>query len=131
MGKTKNYPEEAKRLIARKSGLILDARVLQDMGKIDEARTRFLKAAQIEEQITTLLDKANEHEDATLNLVSAASCYKMAGHYTKAWTLSQEAMARDAMPQEMRKKIEMLRQECAMTLKRDDWEVHGNKKDLA
>ena len=61
---TKNYPEEAQLLIARKSGLILKARALQDMGKFDEARTRFLKAAEIEEQITALLDEANEHEYA-------------------------------------------------------------------
>ena len=102
---TKNYPEEAQGLIARKSGLILNARALQDMGKLDEARMRFLKAAEIEEQITALLDEANEH-DATLNLVSAASCYKMAGNYTKALALFQEAMMRDAMPKEIRKKIE-------------------------
>ena len=108
MEETKNYPEEAQQLIARKSGLILDARALQDMGKFDEARTRFLKAAEIEEQITALLDEANEHKDATLNLVSAASCYKMAGNYTKALVLFQEAMTRDAMPKEIRKKIEIL-----------------------
>jgi tetratricopeptide (TPR) repeat protein len=108
MKETKNYPEEAQQLIAQKSGLILDARALQDMGKFDEARARFLKAAEIEEQITALLDEANEHEDATLNLVSAASCYKMAGYYTKALTLFQEAMTRYAMPKEIRKKIEIL-----------------------
>jgi tetratricopeptide (TPR) repeat protein len=108
MEKTKNYPEEVQRLIARKSGLILDARALQDMRKFDEARARFLKAAEIEEQITAILDKANEHEDATLNLVSAASCYKMAGNYTKALALFQEAMVRDAMPKEIRKKIKIL-----------------------
>ena len=116
---TKNYPEEVQQLIARKSGLILDARALQDIGKFDEARTRFLKAAQIEEQVTDFLDKANEHEDATFNLVSAASCYKMAGHYTKALALFQEAMMRDAMPKEMRQKIEMLSRECAMILRKD------------
>jgi tetratricopeptide (TPR) repeat protein len=108
MVETKNYSEEAQQLIAQKSGLILDARVLQDMGGFDEARTYFLKAAEIEEQITALLDEANEHEDATLNLVSAASCYKMAGYYTKALTLFQEAMTRDAMPKEMRKNIEII-----------------------
>jgi len=106
MKDTKNYPEEAQLLIARKSGLILNARALQDMGKFDEARMRFLKAAEIEEQIRMLLDEANEHEDATLNLVSAASCYKMAGNYTKALALFQEAMMRDEMPKEIRKKIE-------------------------
>ena len=108
MSETKYYPEEAQRLIARKSGLILNARALQDMGKVDEARTHFLKAAQIEEQITALLDEANQHKVATLNLVCAASCYKMAGHYTKALALFQEAMMRDTMPKEIRKKIEIL-----------------------
>jgi len=35
-------------------------------------------------------------------------------------------MARDAMPEEIRRKLEVLRKECIMTLKKDDWKAHSN-----
>lgn len=90
---------------ARKSNLILRARMLRDQQDDEQASQHFAEAAEIE---ASLSDRCEEHGLVLKSLVhrfSAASCWAHAGNLYQAVTICDELLARE-LPERLRRDIE-------------------------
>ncbi len=90
---------------ARKSGLILNARVLREQGRYEEAAAEFAEAAVIEEQLGDLCAAQGLTEKSFVHRFSAASCWAQAGDFFHAIALSDELLARADLPDRLRQRI--------------------------
>jgi hypothetical protein len=72
--------ESIQRLQGQKSDLLLEAQMLQGMGRTEEAIARFAQAAPMEERIAAYREKTGEKELAARHLFSAAACWAKAGN---------------------------------------------------
>lgn len=116
----KPYSDKLIRLINRKSGLIISANT--ELDRIDgdgqeKAKRLFLEAAQLEWEVIRQLALEGQEEDIYISLVSAASCYKMAGMYEISLKLFREALLDDGLPDKIRNRVIQLAQECEEALK--------------
>jgi len=80
-------------LLQRKSLLIIQAQFQKALEQNDEAVRLFLEAALLEEKIVVHFQQEGRVDDAAISLFSAASCYKSAGHISKAVDLAEKALA--------------------------------------
>jgi hypothetical protein len=90
---------------ARKSNLILRARLLRDQQDDEQASQHFAEAAEIE---TSLGDRCEEHgllEKSFIHRFSAASCWAHAGNFYQAITICDELLARE-LPQRLRRDVQ-------------------------
>jgi len=109
------YNNELRKLIGKKSSILLYADAYMSSGRQEEAKSLFLDAAMKEEQIVKMLGTDGRHEDAIVNLVSAASCYMKAEQYGKAKDLLDEALDRP-ITEAWRQEVLKLKEKC----------LHGN-----
>jgi hypothetical protein len=90
----------------RKSSLILEANLLRTRGEYESATDRFAEAAQIEERLSKyllqegLLDKYFTHQ------FSALSCWAQAGNIYQAIAMGEELLAREDLPERLRKCVQ-------------------------
>lgn len=82
---------------ARKSALILEARLLRDQ-QDEGAAARFAEAAAIEEQLSELCEAQGLAEKANLHRFSAASCWALAGNFYRALILCDDLLSRSDLP---------------------------------
>ena len=89
---------------ARKSNLILRARMLRDQQDDEGASQHFAEAAEIE---ASLCDRCEEHglvQKSIIHRFSAASCWAQAGNFYQAITICDELLARE-LPERLRRDI--------------------------
>jgi len=105
------YSDELRKLIGKKSSILLYADAYMSSGRQEEAKLLLIEAAMKEEQIAEMLEANGRHEDAIVNLFSAASCYMRAERYGKAKDLLDEALAKP-LTEAWRREILNLKEEC-------------------
>jgi hypothetical protein len=98
---------------ARKSSLILQARMLSAQGQADQAAGRFAEAAQVEESLAQRCAAAGLHDPAAIHLFSAASCLAQAGNFFRAILLCDELLARPGGTKRLRQEV----RQYALTLR--------------
>ena len=108
------YNDDVHRLIGDKSSTLLQARLCLSLGLQKEAEKFFVFAANKEERIATLLEASGNFDDAVINLISAASCYSMAGKYHQARDLFQFILHRYSqyMTEKRLREVRHLKEEC-------------------
>jgi hypothetical protein len=90
---------------ARKSNLILEAQLLREQARADEAVYRFAEAAQIEESLSQRCAAQGLIEKSFLHRFSALSLWAQAGNFYQAITLGDELLAAPALPERLRERI--------------------------
>src|SRR5262249_7200719 len=83
---------------ARKSALILEARMLHDQQQPEVAADKFAEAAAIEERLAAACDSRGLHQRALVHGFSAASCWAHAGDFHHAIVLCDRLLAREDLP---------------------------------
>ncbi|MEM7538856.1 MAG: hypothetical protein AAF639_42255 [Chloroflexota bacterium] len=87
------YTPALKDLMRKKSYLLSKAQTLFEIGMAETAQPIFLSAAAYEEQIAVLLDTEKKDLEAAMHRISAASCYKKAGHLGRAISFYRAALS--------------------------------------
>jgi hypothetical protein len=90
---------------ARKSNLILRARILRDQQDDEGASRHFAEAAEIEERLS---DRCEEHgllQKSLVHRFSAAGCWAHAGNFYQAITICDDLLAHE-LPRRLRGDIE-------------------------
>lgn len=90
---------------ARKSNLILRARMLRDQHDDERAAQHFAEAAEIEERLSDRCEELGLVEKSLVHRFSAASCWAHAGNIYQAIGLCGELLACD-LPGRLRRDIE-------------------------
>lgn len=91
---------------ARKSNLILEAQLLREQARADEAARKFAEAAQIEESLSQRSAAQGLTEKSFLHRFSALSLWAQAGAFYQAITLGDELLASPALPERLRQRIQ-------------------------
>jgi hypothetical protein len=91
---------------ARKSGLILEARLLREQARADEAARKFAEAAQIEESLSQRCAAQGLAEKFFLHRFSALSLWAQAGAFYQAIALGDELLGSPALPERLRQRIQ-------------------------
>jgi hypothetical protein len=94
MRRTHDTEESIQRVQGEKSNFLLESRMCQAIGNVEEAIARFALAAPLEERIATYRDKTGEKELAARHRFSAASCWAKSGNLHDAIALF-DALNRD------------------------------------
>ena len=92
---------------ARKSNLIMEAQLLREQGRDDEAVAGFAGAAQIEESLSQRCLEQGLVEKFSVHRFSAASCWAQAGNFYRAIELCDELLARTDLPVGLRQRIQI------------------------
>ncbi len=90
---------------ARKSNLILEARLLREQARDDEAVANFAQAARIEESLGSRCLAQGLMEKSFIHRFSAASCWAQAGNFYQAIALCDELLACPDLPERLRRQI--------------------------
>jgi hypothetical protein len=90
---------------ARKSNLILRARVLRDQQDDEGASQHFAEAAEIEASLGDRCDELGLVQKSLIHRFSAASCWAHAGNFHQAITMCDELLARE-LPERLRRDIQ-------------------------
>lgn len=90
---------------ARKSKLILEAQLLREQARADEAVYRFAEAAQIEESLSQRCAAQGLIEKSLLHRFSALSLWAQAGNFYQAIALSDQLLAAPELPEPLRQRI--------------------------
>jgi hypothetical protein len=91
---------------ARKSRLILEARLLRQRKEPEAAAVKFAEAAAIEEQLGETCARQQLQEKSFVHYFSAASCWAQAGNFYEAIALCDQILAAPELPQPLRARIE-------------------------
>jgi tetratricopeptide (TPR) repeat protein len=104
---------------ARKSELILEARLLREEQQYEAAAARFAEAAEIEGHLSDLCEANGLMEKSFMHRFSAASCWAQAGNFFDAIALCERLLAQDHLPERLRQRVH----EYAETLRsrRAEW----------
>lgn len=87
------YSKVVKDLMRKKSNVLSKAEALFEIGMVETTQRLFVTAAAYEERIAALLDTEGQELDAAIHRISAASCYKKAGHLSRAVNLYRAALS--------------------------------------
>lgn len=90
---------------AKKSNLILEARLLREQGQDEAAAAKFAQAAEIEEQLSDLCALQGLAEKSFVHQFSAASCWAQAGDFYHAIVLCDGLLARPNLPARLRQRV--------------------------
>jgi hypothetical protein len=90
---------------ARKSNLILRARMLRDQQDDEQASQHFAEAAELEAGLSDRCEERGLVQKSLIHRFSAASCWAHAGNFYQAITICDELLARE-LPQRLRRDIE-------------------------
>jgi hypothetical protein len=91
---------------ARKSRLILEARLLRAEQQAEAAAAKFAEAAEIEEQLGKTCAQQHLREKSFVHAFSAASCWAQAGNFYEAIALCDQLLAEHDVPASLRARIE-------------------------
>ncbi len=91
---------------ARKSSLILEAQLLREQARSDEAVSKFAEAARIEESLSHRCTAQGLVEKSFLHRFSALSLWAQAGNFYQAIALGDELLASAALPERLRHRIQ-------------------------
>ncbi len=91
---------------ARKSSLILEAQLLREQARSDEAVYKFAEAAQIEESLSLRCTAQGLIEKSFLHRFSALSLWAQAGNFYQAIALGDELLASTAISERLRQRIQ-------------------------
>jgi len=91
---------------ARKSGLILEAQLLREQARDDEAARKFAEAAQIEESLSQRCTTLGLAEKSFLHSFSALSLWAQAGAFYQAIALGDELLSSAALPEQLRQRVQ-------------------------
>ncbi len=92
--------------IARKSNLLLEAKLLLAQGQNDEATHRFAEAARIETDLANYCDKHGYPESARLHRYSSIGCWAGAGNFYQALADAEVMLRQSDIPDRLRRDIE-------------------------
>src|SRR5712692_8549823 len=90
---------------ARKSDLILGARLLREQQQDEAAAEKFAQAAEIEEHLSDICEAKGLVEKSFVHRFSAASCWAQAGNFYRAITLCDDSLARADLPDRLRQRV--------------------------
>lgn len=90
---------------ARKSNLILRARMLRDQQDDEQASRHFAEAAEIEASLSERCKEQGLVQKALIHRFSAASCWAHAGNFYQAIAICDELLAQE-LPQRLRRDVE-------------------------
>jgi len=91
---------------ARKSSLILEAQLLREQGRPDEAVNKFAEAAQIEESLSQRCAAGGFAEKSSLHSFSAISLWAQAGNFYQAIALDDELLASAVLSERLRQRVQ-------------------------
>jgi len=89
----------------RKSNLILEAQLLREQERYDEAAAKFAQAAMIEESLSNICETKKLMEKSFVHCFSAASCWAQAGNFYHAIALCDYLLACDDLPNRLRQRV--------------------------
>jgi hypothetical protein len=113
--KTNSISKPIAALMTRKTAVLSKARVLTDMGMRESAQPLWETAASFEEQIAPLLETLGRAHEAAVHRISAASCYRQAGQFSRAANLFQAAIA-GPLSDDSRSDVQRMLAECLTEL---------------
>ncbi len=90
---------------ARKSRLILEARLLRQQEQSEAAAAKFAEAAAIEESLGEACTGHQLREKSFVHFFSAASCWAQAGNFFEAIVLCDRLLADPDLPVSLRRRI--------------------------
>jgi len=91
---------------ARKSNLILEAQLLREQARADEAVAKFAEAARIEESLGQRCAAQGLIEKSLLHRFSALSLWAQAGNFYQAIALGDELLASPDLAERLRQRIQ-------------------------
>lgn len=91
---------------ARKTTLILEARLHREQGLDEEAVAGFAEAARIEERLGQRCLEQSLIEKSFVHYFSAASCWAQAGNFYQAIALCNELLRQAELPERLRQRIQ-------------------------
>jgi hypothetical protein len=91
---------------ANKSNLILEAQILREQARADEAAHRFAEAARIEERLSQRCVALGLIEKSFLHRFSALSLWAQAGAFYQAIALGDELLASPDLPERLHRRIQ-------------------------
>ena len=91
---------------ARKSRLILEARLLRQRKEPEAAAAKFADAAAMEEQLGETFVQKQLRQKSFVHYFSAASCWAQAGNFYEAIALCDQLLAAQDLPAPLRTRIE-------------------------
>lgn len=91
---------------ARKSNLILEAQLLREQSRTDEAAAKFAEAARIEESLGQHYAAQGQHEKANLHHYSAMSLWAQAGNFYQAIALGDKLLASADLLERLRQRVQ-------------------------
>lgn len=91
---------------ARKSNLILEARLLRDQQQAEAAADKFAEAAEIEERLSDVCESRGLLEKSFVHRFSAASCWAQAGNFYRAIELCDELLGRTDLHGRLRQRVQ-------------------------
>src|SRR5262249_10368415 len=89
----------------RASNLILEARMLNDQGKPDEAAERYARAAVTAERLAAISRERGLRQLSWVHGYSAASCSAHAGNFYDALRQAEALLAQDDLPAPLRQSV--------------------------
>jgi hypothetical protein len=90
---------------ARKSELILEARLLREEQQYEAAAGKFAEAAAIEEQLSDRCAAKGLWDKAFMHRFSAASCWAQAGNFYDAIALCENLLAQAHLPERLSQRV--------------------------
>jgi hypothetical protein len=91
---------------ARKSELLLAARLLQARGQDEAAAAQLAQAAVVEEHLSERCLALGLQEKAWVHRFSAASCWAQAGNFYQALAWCDELLAQTELPERLRQRVQ-------------------------
>jgi hypothetical protein len=104
---------------SRKSNLVLEAGLLRDQKRNEEAVARFAAAAAIEEQLSERSAAVGLREKSWVHLFSAAGCWAQAGNFYQAIALCDRLLGEAALTPPLRRSVEHFAD--VVRTRRDQW----------
>ncbi len=122
--KTSSHAAELAASIAaeeiRKSNLILEAQLLREQARVDEAAAKFAEAARIEESLALHYAAQGQLEKASLHRYSAMGLWAQAGNFYQAIVLGDELLASANLLERLRQRVQSYLQ--TLRLRRARWQ---------
>jgi hypothetical protein len=92
----------------KKSNLILEAGILSERQRYDEAANKYAEAAVIETRLSTICEGKGLLEKSWVHSVSAMNCWARAGNYYSAIRLGETLLDRTDLPDRLRRHVQGL-----------------------
>lgn len=103
----------------RKSHLVLEANLLKEQNRYQEAADRFADAARIEEKLSDVLTEQDLTEKYFVHRFSAASCWAHAGNIYQAIVMCNDLLQHPDLPEALEQRIEEYLQ--VLQARREEW----------